>query len=242
MVKWKTVLFIYLFLFLALAMATSYQISSKVVNQEEFVDEEIVTSENYNWTKLLEEENKTVLHRANYTVYLFDEKRFVWTVLFKLEESPQHYRVSATIKIKASQDANMSEPNSAGVAINFTFYANGHEIFGGGYELAWSVSEWGWFPWPPSNVDPKYLHRGWNNITAVIHACIWIDPDVNVNGTVSYTIGPFKVTVGELKTVFGLQPDYLFPGAVLLLPISVALEIVVRRFRKKLKRIERVKC
>lgn len=63
----------------------------------------------------------------------------------------------------------------------------------------------------------------------------------SAKGTANYTIGPLKVTVGELRTVFGLQPDYLLQGAVLLLSVSVALEILTRRFRKKLKRIERVK-
>ena len=87
----------------------------------------------------------------------------------------------------------------------------------------------------------RYLRSGWNNLTAAVVSYWWVPENESVKGNANYTIGPFEVEIGKLKTAFGLQPDYLLPGAVLLLPVSVALEILTRKFRRKLKRIERIK-
>jgi len=242
--KWKTVFLIYIISLFLLIMAMSYQVSSKVVNEEDFVDQRVVVSRVYNWTKLLAEENRTLVRKGNFTAYFFDVKRYTWSVSFKLEKTPQHYKVKPFLLFKINKEhCKASKLNSISIMINVTFYVNDVETY------------WDWFDAPACGtsitscfptyehrfIDHKFLHKGWNNVTAVVYAWLWAFPNITATGTSNYTIGPFKVTVMELKTVFGLQPDYLLPAVVLLLPVSVALEILTRKFRRKLKRIERIK-
>jgi len=246
MIKWKTVFLIYIILFSLLVIATSYRVSSTVVDEEEFKDDKIA-SKSYDWRELLEKGNKTVVYKYNRTAYWYNVGRYRWTVIFKLEKTPEHYRVKYKIYLKLCKSNTTIEPeelNVAGVFVNLTFYVNGEEVYYDWADNVASADMYGWLPDPPDRVvNSRVLRKDWNNITVTAYAWLHIYANVSesVNGTASYILGPLKVTVGELKTVFGLQPDVLLPGAILILPLSVALEILTRKFRRKLKRIERIK-
>lgn len=246
MVKWKTVLLIYITLFSILVLATSYRVSSKVVNEEEFKDGKIINKD-YDWRELLEKGNNIIVYKYNRTEYWYNVGSYRWTVTFKLEKTPEHYRVKYKIYLKLCNSKTTIEPiesNAAGVFVNLTFYVNSEEIYYDWVDNVAPADAFGCLPDPLDRVvSSKFLRKGWNNVTVTVHAWLHIYANVSesVNGTASYILGPLKVIVGELKTVFGLQPDVLLPGAILILPLSVALEILTRKFRRKLKRIERVK-
>lgn len=235
MIRWKTVFLIYIFLFILLFLTTSYQVTNKIAESYYRVDHDIVFG-SYNFTDRGEISYHSIQY--NNTIFKVLGKRYYrWTVEFYLE-NVRNYVVFPSIFLKVQIKANAT-PFGGNVVFHFYLYSNGEKademvkaasIINGSYPY-WARITFG--------MSYRYLRGGWNNLTAAVISYWWIPENVSVEGNANYTIGPFEVEIGKLKTAFGLQPDYLFPGAVLLLPVSIALEILTRRFRRKLKELKK---
>lgn len=218
-----------------LFFATGYQVSGKVARSYKYEDSKVIFA-SYNFT---ESENKTYYTFNNTLHYLISKRHYSWTVIFSLGKSPEHYVVfpyiNYTIRLKTNESVN------GRIAFLFNLYVNGKKISEAEQERGFQIASyyaWGKLLLSIRRGSYYLLHRGKNNLTATVTTWWWIPENISVDGHANYTLGPFEVIVGELRTIFGLQPEYLLPGAVLILPISVALEIMTRNVRKKLKRIE----
>ncbi len=235
MVRWKTVFLIYIFLFILLFLTTSYQVTNKIAESYYRVDFNIVFG-SYNFT---EREDVSYIEFNNTLYKVLGKRDYKWSVDFYLENTI-NYVVFPSIFLKVVVKANKTVWGG-NVVFHLYLYSNGEkadEMVKAVSIIAGSTPYWARITF---GMSYRYLRSGWNNLTAAVVSYWWIPENESVKGNANYTIGPFEVEIGKLKTAFGLQPDYLLPGAVLLLPVSVALEILTRKFRRKLKRIERIK-
>jgi len=233
MVRWKTVLLIYIFLFILLFLTTSYQVTNKIAESYYRVDHNIVFG-SYNFT---EREDISYIEFNNTLFKVLGRRDYTWTVEFYLKNRI-NYVVFPSIFLKVSIKTNKTTWGH--VDFHFYLYSNGEKA--DEMEKLVQITNNSYWARITFGMSYRYLRSGWNNLTAAVVSYWWMIPEnESVKGNANYTIGPFEVEIGKLKTAFGLQPDYLLPGAVLLLPVSVALEVLTRKFRRKLKRIERIK-
>ncbi|MHA1582524.1 MAG: hypothetical protein ACTSYM_08570 [Candidatus Baldrarchaeia archaeon] len=233
MVKWKTVFLIYIFLFILLFLTTSYQVTNKIAESYYRADHDIVFG-SYNFT----ERGDISYIEFNNTLYkVLGRRNYKWNVEFYIENRI-NYVVIPSIFLKVLIKTNKTTWGH--VDFHLYFYSNGEKA--DEMEKLVQITNNTYWARITFGMSYRYLRSGWNNLTVAVVTYWWMMPEnESVKGNANYTIGPFEVEIGKLKTAFGLQPDYLLPGAVLLLPVSVALEILTRKFRRKLKRIERIK-
>ena len=232
MVKWKTVFLIYIFLFILLFLTTSYQVTNKIAESYYRVDFNIVFG-SYNFT---EREDVSYIEFNNTLYKVLGKRDYKWNVDFYLENT-RNYVVFPSIFLKVLVKTNKTTRGN--VVFHLYLYSNGEKS--DEMVKAAQVTNITYWARITFGMSYRYLRSGWNNLTVAVVSYWWVPENESVKGNANYTIGPFEVEIGKLKTAFGLQPDYLLPGAVLLLPVSVALEILTRKFRRKLKRIERIK-